>query len=344
MNKKTQKSGDNSVQIQAENVNLGPNVKEVKEICGLVFEANFPRLKEAAAEEATKKAGELVGALTEKLAQTGFNTLENLSSPRKQDDLYVAQKGFAKSDGNEDLKGILVNLISSSLGEVGDSNFNSILFSEAIEVASKLSTNDFKILVATMLLNDLRFQVSNLEGLITVTTSYAKKLDLVGLNVPDVAFTNLEYHRCLQIEPLQKKLFFPFMRQKYPSLFSRGHSKEDIERKLGAAIEELIAQKIICACLRDPSLYQIAALGREELKKMDISEDIKSKAEKLLSENLMGDDDVKNSISGKDAELDIFIKKWDNSALSMSRLSPVGKAIAHTYLGSKIEKMPPLTL
>lgn len=341
MNKKTQKSGNNSVQIQAENVSLGPSVTEVEKICELVFKANFPILKQAAAEEAARKAQELVSALTEKLAENGFDTLENLSSPRKQDDLFIAQKGFAKSDGNKDLKGILVNLVSSSLGEVGDSDFNSIVFSEAIDVASKLSVNDFKILVAIMLMKDLRFKSPNLDHMITISSDFIGKLGLLELTVPEFAFTNLEYHRCLVIQPLQQRLFFPFMRQKYPGLFSKGYSKEEIEKKLGASVEELGA-KIVCACLKDPSLYQIAVLGVEELEKAEIPEDIKPKAKELLLGNLMGDDDVKNAILGKNEKLDVFIEKWDSSAISSCRLSPVGKAIAHTYLQSIIDNTPAL--
>lgn len=177
--------------------------------------------------------------------------------------------------------------------------------------------------------------------MINVSADFIEKLGLLELNVPEFAFTSLEYHRCLVIQPLQQRLFFPFMRQKYPGLFSKGYSKEEIEKKLGTSVEELGAQ-IVCACLKDPSLYQIAILGEDELNKSNIPEEIKPKVKELLVGNLMGDDDVKNSISGKSDKLDAFIEKWDASTISSCRLSPVGKAIAHTYLQSRIKNTPPL--
>jgi hypothetical protein len=125
------------------------------------------------------------------------------------------------------------------------------------------------------------------------------------------------------------------------SEIEKGNPKEEIEKKLGTSVEELGA-KIVCACLTDPSLYQIAILGEDELNKSNIPEDIKPKVKELLMGNLMGDDDVKNAISGESDKLDVFIEKWDGSTISSCRLSPVGKAIAHTYLQSRIENTPPL--
>src|SRR4026209_709950 len=111
-NEQSQTSGDNSVNIQGEDVtlNLGVNYSEARQIALDVFDANFYKLSQAAAEMAKQRAREIIDDFLSKLAERNPVASENTKDPDVQYAIFTAQREYARS-GDKDLSDILVDIL-----------------------------------------------------------------------------------------------------------------------------------------------------------------------------------------------------------------------------------------
>ncbi len=334
MSKQIQKSGDNSTQVQAENYYAGATPAEVIQIFNTLWENNFPKLQKQAMDIADQRASELKNEIIQELSTKAPEIIENLSTPRKQNDLFEAQKGYALS-GSEALRKTLTSLVCASLEEKDESSSNSIILSEAIKVAKNLSSNHLKILGCIYLLKQLRFAPRNVQHLLDLFQQHLLAIDINEINFNVSEFLNLEFHRCVIIAPLQKKVFVPLMRETYPGIFSKGFTIEHIENILGSM--SFLPKNLIVENLHDPKLLQIGIANEEDLKTFKLEQRLHDKVVKTLRDNRMGDDEITHLIKNKSENFDLFIKNWDASAISACRLSPVGKTLGHTFLQTRID-------
>ena len=122
MSSQKQSSGDSSVNVQANQVNLvtvsGTSAPEVYEIAKQVFRENFPKLSEEAARVASMRAEALVEEFIYKAVRRG-GRLSAIAEPDFQYSLLAAQRDFARS-GSEDLKGLLSDLLVKRSSADGD--------------------------------------------------------------------------------------------------------------------------------------------------------------------------------------------------------------------------------
>lgn len=148
-------SGESSDNYQAGGditVNQGMSYIEVKDVAMSIFESNFYKLSEKAATIATQRAEEVVDAFLVKIKgmENKFpNVIDKIENPDVQYALINAQKQYARSGDQNALK-ILTDLLANRLISEEES-LKSIVLNEAIEVISKLTTNQISILTTLFL-------------------------------------------------------------------------------------------------------------------------------------------------------------------------------------------------
>lgn len=144
-NKSGQHVGDGSTAIQVTgDAVIGNTTTEVVTICGLVIRAEMASLKEEAFKIVNQRAEEFGNQIASKLSSDLDDKLkEKLSDPDIQYSInqavvQVARKGF--DEKSELLKELIVSKIETEEEDDG------IIIDHALEITSKLTTNDIKFL------------------------------------------------------------------------------------------------------------------------------------------------------------------------------------------------------
>ncbi|MBL5882571.1 LPO_1073/Vpar_1526 family protein [Lelliottia aquatilis] len=144
-NKSGQHVGDGSTAIQVTgDAVIGNTTTEVVTICELVIRAQMASLKEDAYKLVNQRATEFGNQIASKLSHDLDDKLkEKLSDPDiqysiNQAVIQVARKGF--NEKSELLKELLISKIQS------DEEDESLIIDHALEVTTKLTTNDIKFL------------------------------------------------------------------------------------------------------------------------------------------------------------------------------------------------------
>lgn len=118
--------------------NLGLSAADVREICWLLFQENFPRLREEAAEAAKKNVQEFAAQLETKIIEkTGKIALEKFADPDVQAAINDAVHANARK-GEKCNPSLLADLITERVS-VSANDFRDMVISEAITVVPKLT-------------------------------------------------------------------------------------------------------------------------------------------------------------------------------------------------------------
>ena len=230
----SQTSGDKSLNIQGEDVtlNLGVNYSEARQIALDVFEANFYKLSQLAGNIARERASELVDDFLSKLAQRNPVGIENTKDPDVQYAIFTAQREYARS-GDKDLSDILVDILVDRISQK-DRSILQIVLNEALQVAPKLTPDQFDVLSLVFILRyTRRLNFQNLEDF----HQYIRNVILPisqGIKTHQASFQHLEYTGCGTEQVTSITIESAFLRS-YPGLFWKGATQEERD--------ELIANK-----------------------------------------------------------------------------------------------------
>lgn len=163
-NNQKQQSGNNSVNIQAHEIKFGLTYKDVKDIVMDVFESNFQRLSQEAAQTAMVRAEELVDSFLSKLEIEAPDAIAETKNPDMQYALYTAQKEYART-GDRDLCDMLVNLLVERT-KLSQRDLIQIVINESLNVAPKLTLDQLDVLSIVFLLKyTMNNGVTSLERL-----------------------------------------------------------------------------------------------------------------------------------------------------------------------------------
>lgn len=342
MTKQTQKSGGGSILVQAENIYAGISLSDAKEIFKLLWDSNIAEFQAIAKETANARAEELTDSIIEHLSKNPEN-IKNFQLPRHQNDLLQAQKGFAFSNGAEDLKGILAQLMSNALAEEDESGLSSIIYSEAISIAPKMPHKHFKVLSALYFYTELSFEYKtlNLTTIKILAQDISRHWEIIQLNRDDAVvndYLHLEYLGCLRINTLSGAKFFDRIVQQYPGLFNKGYAPDQMKSMLG----ENTPSNVLIPCIHNPDALQIAFISEQQISLLTIDEEMKTKMIRALKGNLMSGEEAGAILQENSNTIHAIAETW-GLALIHCNMTPLGKVIAGTYLSQKIS-LPPLVI
>ncbi len=162
--KRTQRSGDNSTNIQAEIVQVGISYSEARTIAEDVYRQNALSLARDAADIAEARVSRLHDRFLEKLRTSKSEAPAELSSPDFQYALFEAQKAYAKVGGQESLE-ILTDLLVKRSSESGESTLQ-ITLNESIQIVGRLNQQHIAAITLSFLLRHADFRATTFDDFV----------------------------------------------------------------------------------------------------------------------------------------------------------------------------------
>ena len=167
-NKQSQKSGDNSANIQGETVNItvnqGISVEDARSIAKDVFRQNALELADEAKKTFEERANHLYDKLIDKI-QDAPESLNTFSDPDMQHAMFEAGKAYGRS-GDENLEKVLIDILVERSKEAKQSTKQMIL-NESISVAGKLTTGQLNLVTEIFITRHTIKYADSLENLLT---------------------------------------------------------------------------------------------------------------------------------------------------------------------------------
>jgi len=332
MNKQEQKSGDNSTNIQANDivVHQGLSYSEVKEVVLDVFRANFYELAGTAKDIARARAEEITENFLTKLQRENPAGLLKAEDPDFQSALFNVQKEHAKS-GDKELGDLLVDLLVDR-SKQKQRDILQIVLNESINTAPKLTDNQLAALAVIFL-----FRYTQ-NSLVVSHQSLGEYFDRYLLAVTDkivkgiACYQHLEFSGCGSISISQLNLV-NILGGNYQGLFLKGFDEKEIEdRQISVGLDG----RFFVQCLNDPSKFQVRARCKEDLeeslKTQNIQAEDQSKIIALFEVGKMNEQEIKDKcIAVRPYMADVF-DVWAGSAMKNFTLTSVGIAIGHANI------------
>lgn len=157
-NNKEIEAGDNSTNIQAENVTIqktGLSYSDVKEIAMDVFKSNFYDLGEKAEEIANERAESIINKYLEKLKKENPDMLKKTEEPDMRYVIYEAQKNHARR-GDKNIEELLTDLLVKRTKNENES-LEKLVLNQSLEIIPKLTLKQINILSLIFLVRYLNF-------------------------------------------------------------------------------------------------------------------------------------------------------------------------------------------
>lgn len=220
-NKYEQSGGQNSVNLQGENVHYhghGITYRDAKEIAQDVFEKNFRELTTEAKEIAAERANEVREQIMDKLKQVEENVLESFKDPDVQYQIFNVQKEYARS-GDKNLAEMLTDLLVERVKEP-NRTFKQVLLNESMAVLPKLTSAQINILTCIFIVKWVKeSDVENLETLKAFLDEFYTNLPFDSSDVKlDANYLHLQYAGCGDVS-VRAKSFANVYYEAYPNLF-----------------------------------------------------------------------------------------------------------------------------
>lgn len=332
-----QEAGDDSTNLQAQSIILhqGISYSDAKEIALDVYKHNFLQLSQDAAQVAQKLAKELTDNFFDKLKIENEAAIASMNKPSMQAALYDAQKQYAKT-GDKDLEGLLVDiLVERAL--TPERNIRQIVLDESLTVAAKLIAEQMDALTINFIVSQ------SMDESLTSLPAMKKYLQthivpfISNLSKNESCYEHLEYAGCgsiLEVNSLKK--IEQLYQERYSVLFSKGISKEQLEKKIENHADY---PDLFTSCLHDANLLQVDAVNVIALngicEEQKIPDPIKQKATELFNSTLMSPLEVKHYLIRTTPGVEPLFDLWDDTQLSKLKLTPVGICIAQANLRKK---------
>jgi len=344
MTKQTQKSGNNSTNIQAEELTVvqGMTYPEVKEAALDVFRANFYELAGKAQEIASERAEQITEEFLQKLQKENPKGFENAEDPDFQHALFTTQKEYARS-GDKDLGDLLVDLlVDRSKQEQRD--ILQIVLNESLNVAPKLTSDQLAVLAITFLFKYTQnFHIGNHPTLGEHLDSNVKPF-IEKLSKNNACYQHLAFSGCGSISMGSSNLE-TILGTTYQGLFLKGFEADEIKKR---EISTGMDQRFFIPCLNDQKKIQVRANSAELLSKHMEQENIKQedrdKITALFNLNKMNENEIKE----KCIEIRPYMKEvfdvWSESSLKNFRLTSVGIAIGHANIKRLVGEFADLSI
>ncbi|MCM3147002.1 LPO_1073/Vpar_1526 family protein [Bacillus pumilus] len=229
-NKYKQNGGQNSVNLQGENVHYhGLTYSDAKEIAQDVFVKNFHELSAEAGEVAKQRANEVLDDLMVKLEKIQDKVFESFRDPDVQYQIYNVQKEYARN-GDKDLAEMLTDLLVARVKE-SNRNLKQILLNESISVLPKLNSTQVNILTWVFLCR--RVQYNQADNLLRLQKFLKQFYEPLSLEIEELQinsnYLHLQYAGCGTVS-LGEISFEEVFHLSYPNLFQ---TKEEVIETVG---------------------------------------------------------------------------------------------------------------
>jgi hypothetical protein len=343
-NKQIQKAGDESTNIQVQQVNItqGLSVSEVRTLALDVFKANFLELSGQAADLARARAEQLTEKFLEELQTQHQQALNQAKDPDFQYALYMAQREYART-GDKELGDLLIDLLVDRTKHENRSIIQ-IVLNESLTIAPKLTADQLASLSVVFIFRyTINHGVNSLEGLNAYLNRYVKPfVDLLSKKA--ACFQHLEYSGCGSISLGSLSLAEVF-RKNYPGLFSKGFTQDSLQKH---GITVPLDSPIFMQSLHNPDQIQVNAMNKEVLRyeaaRLGLPTADVDKLESLSAQSLMNHQEIKDYLVKAQPHMSTVIDVWEGSLMKNLSLTSVGIAIGHANVKKTLGEFTDLSI
>lgn len=335
INKTSQKGGDHSVNVQAENitVNTGLSIAHVKEIALEVFEGNFYKLAGIAKETADERAKEITDQFLEELARKNPEGLKASEDPDFQHSLFQAQKEYARC-GDKELGDILVDILVDRSKEE-ERSLLQVVLNESLAIAPKLNTTQLDILSCCFnFAYTRRLDIRNPQ----MFADYLNNAVLIfsdAVGEKSSNYRHLEYVGCASIRTGSRDVVNILMKT-YKAIFSKGFERDMLN---DIAENNPNIWRVVIPNPHNINLFQAGGMDDEVIKTIctqnGISEEGTTKLIQINNQNMMNKQEATDYLKSICPKFEKFIEDTNKSAFNSLELTSVGIAIAHAHSRKK---------
>lgn len=327
---KYQESGDNSVNIQAGNLNIsGLGYQEAREIALDVFKSNFIKLSREAAQIAEDRITYLVDEYLNKLVNEHEKLIYTAKDPDMQYDLFQAQSQYARS-GKIYVVDLLTDILVEKAKAKHEESLLKIVLSEAIITIGKLTETQLNVLSSIFLLRYLiHDKPSSLNSLLQLIKKYLVPL-FESFPVKHTSALHLQYTGCVHHD-MGDDTIENILRSKYEGFF-RGNLSSSEYAEVLEKIPKSAA--VFHKTSEDPDQYELKMADQHDFFELCKKEGISAEQSKELYEitPLAKLDEIKNYLINHSPEFVELLEKWDQSYVGSLKLTSTGIAIAQSNL------------
>jgi len=191
------------------------SISDVRELVLILFEENFPKLREIAGQVALENIKKFEDTFVNRLkSELKPDDIKKLSDPDLQYILTKSVMQAGRKDSNE-LRENLAYLLTERIKN-HEHNLKSLVYNEAIETIGKLTIDELKIITLSFILRyTRRLNINNIDEL----DNFLKLLEsLYDFNNTNAEFQHIEYTGCGAIG-LGSWHFVNLLGESYPKLF-----------------------------------------------------------------------------------------------------------------------------
>lgn len=315
------------------NITQGISYEEARDIAKDVFEQNYLKLKGEAARVAEQRASEVVDRFLKRLHTLAPEAVGAVADPDMQYDLFVAQKEFARS-GDSQLCDLLVDLLVDRARR-GDDSLVRIVLNESLEVAPRLTPDQFDALSLIFLVRYTRFTRPLSVSQLLSVLEYFWGPFVKNASRTYARFQHLEYARCGKINIASVDAVTAVRTGHLPWLCKGFEWSEAL--KIVPDSNKL--QSLLIPCVNDRSKWQLNGASQEEFignaLRIGLSRETCDQLWRLQTDNTMTDGELQNLMMGNDT-LRMVLEYWQETAAKSFELTSVGIAIAHANIRRRL--------
>ena len=317
------------------NIQQGLTSEQTEQMITTIFEQNFPKLVQGAAEKAEANVKKFAKIFFEK-ANVKLTKEEQgkMSDPDIQKTLLKAIDFNATHD-DDDLREYLTNLMIQRIKR-DEENLQKIVYNEAISTVEKITNSGLKIITLNFALFGVRYHfVKDIKSLEKLLNSLKPFLNFNNTNSE---FQHIQYSGCGTYSSLMEYNIFDTWRDNYSTVFHRPFTEKEIaELQLS---KELTNEIVEGSNDQFRIKIQSVKLLGEKLEKENLSKEIIDNASKQYKSHLMDNKEIEEIVRavpiGKEI-LDIL----ENSDVRFIERTSVGTALAINYadqiIGSQLD-------
>lgn len=342
-----QSGGDDSTNLQAGNnitIYQGATFEETRQIALDVFDANFLRLTEAAADLAHARVEQFTRNLIDEMQHRAPAALTNVADPDMLRTIYRAQEEYACS-GDSDLEQVLIDLLVDRAGQFAR-GLKTLALNEAIVAVARLTADQRSAIAICFLVRYTTFTVWDLDEFYDYLSTWLPILS--ELPMTEHAYSHIQYIGAASLNRFEMLELAMAFAQGDRRFFTRGFKADELAEPLRQYTDD---PRLFRPCIRDSASLQTVCSTDIEfkaltpyLRSLTSNDELIQPYKAAMDLGIMTAREITDEVVERIPEFIRLFEVWNNTPLTGMSLTSVGIAIGHAYWRRTNTAIPDLTI
>lgn len=325
-----QSYGSGSSVVQHQVVNVGVTIEEARKVALDVYRENALQLSGIAQDLARARVDSLTEDFLAKLAsQNRPDALDAMKDPDFLHTFFEAQRAYARS-GEQAQEELLVQLLVERADQ-GDRDLQQLVLNRAVQALPLLSQQHVDVMTLMWLVRDVRN--SGLDSLVPLHQYLLANWSPLVASIPRnrAFFEYLESTGVASIEVFASSQLAEILRATYPGFFLKPVPEDELARIVGeqGGFDNLFTPPLRGGSGRQFRFIDKKLLDEEVQRTGRASESVRVDLVNLFDSCAMDNAAIAEELIALDPPIAQLNTLWMETPLTNTRLTPVGRAIAH---------------